>query len=385
MKGGLIQLASFGSEDLNLISNKEITYFKYVYKRHTPLAIESIEKVFVNKPRFGGTCTVKIPKDGDIISRMYLTIDLPFDSSLTSSYWVNRIGFRLIKKVELYIGNQLIDRLFGQWMHVWSELTHSIDKKNILDKLVGSKDIDGLTNGNKVSVKHTLNIPLNFFFCNNYESALPIIAIREKDVYLKFFFETKKNCIQSGDIPTGDLSNASLWIDYIFLDTEEKMDMVQNKLEYVIEVIKHYERNLLSNNNKSILLPFNLSCKELFWTIRKNTNLNDLFTDFTTDDYTVQLKVKGKNIFSSRARNNNYFDSILPYQYHTGCPDKGINCYPFCLKPESHEMSGLFNFRNIDKFTFNLTNNKNSFINIYAKCYNVLIIDKGNVDLVYKN
>jgi hypothetical protein len=384
MDGGLIQLASFGSEDLNIISNKGITFFKYLYKRHTPLAIESIEKVFINKPRFGGTSTVKIPKDGDMVSKIYLNIDLPYDKNLTESYWVNRIGYRIIKKVELYIGNQLIDRLFGHWMHIWSELTHTIDKKSILDKIVGNKGKDGISNGNKVNIKHTLNIPLPFFFCNNYQNSLPLIAIREKDIYLKFFFETKKNCIQEGGIPSGDLTNARLWIDYIFLDKDEKMEMVQSKLEYTIEVVKHYERNLLSNNNKSILLPFNLSCKELFWTIRGN-NYNDKFTDFNTEKYTVQLKVKGKNIFSSKAKKNNYFDSIIPYQYHTGNPDKGINCFPFCIKPEDPKLTGLFNFRNVDKFTFNLTNNKNSFINIYAKCYNFLIIENGDVNLFYKN
>ena len=164
MKGALMQLKSFGAEDINLISNDEITNFKIMYKRHTPFAIENRELLFSNKPQFGSTSIVKILPDGDMISKMYLQLDLPYDSSLDSSYWVNRVGFKLIKKIELYIGNYVIDKQYGLWMYIWSELTHTKDKKSILDKLVGPTDLNGTSNGYSVNNKRTLNIPLMFFF-----------------------------------------------------------------------------------------------------------------------------------------------------------------------------------------------------------------------------
>ena len=66
-----------------------------MYKRHTPFAIENRELLFSNKPTFGSTSTVKILHDGDLISKMYLQVDLPHDTSLNSHFqklqvWVHR-------------------------------------------------------------------------------------------------------------------------------------------------------------------------------------------------------------------------------------------------------------------------------------------------------
>ena len=210
------------------------TNFKIMYKRHTPFAIENRELLFSNKPLFGSTSIVKILPDGDMISKMYLQLDLPYDSSLNSSYWVNRVGFKLIKKIELYIGNYVIDKQYGLWMYIWSELTHSKDKKGILDKLVGPTGLNGTSNGYSVNDKRTLTIPLTFFFCKNYHSSLPLFAIKNKDIYLKFYFEKKTNCIQSGALPSGDIKNVKLLVDYIFLEKQESAKMVMNELNYSI-------------------------------------------------------------------------------------------------------------------------------------------------------
>ena len=66
----------------------------------------------------------------------------------------------------------MVDRQYGQWMHIWSELTNTVDK-NILDKIVGKKGIDGVTDGLSISNKKTLNIPLHFYF-NRIVNSLPL-------------------------------------------------------------------------------------------------------------------------------------------------------------------------------------------------------------------
>ena len=387
-----MQLKFFGAEDVNLISNDDITNFKIMYKRHTPFAIENRELLFSNKPEFGSTSTVKILHDGDLISKMYLQVDLPYDSSLNSTYWVNRIGFKLIKKIELRVGNVIIDKQYGLWMYIWSELTNSIDKKNILDNLVGPRGLNGENNGFIANSRRTLNIPLMFFFCKDYTSSFPLFAIKNKDINLKFYFEKKSNCIQSGNIPSGDITNAKLLVDYIFLDKKESLKMVQNELNYVYETTQILERNMPSTGTKTFNLPFNLPTKELFWVNKPISNNLDKFTNFTNNQNnsinSIQLKFNGKNVFSSKPRKPTYFNNILPYSFHTGLPDKGINCYPFCLEPESSKHTGDINLRKANtgsnKFSIVVNSNIESFFTIFSYSYNYIKIKNGEIDLKYK-
>lgn len=77
MTGGLIQIASYGTQDLFLTGTPEITYFKVVYRRHTAFSMESIRVGFDDDVGFGKESTVAIPKIGDLIYKMYLEITIP--------------------------------------------------------------------------------------------------------------------------------------------------------------------------------------------------------------------------------------------------------------------------------------------------------------------
>lgn len=388
-RGGLIQLVSFGSEDLILTAYPQITFFKNIYKRHVDFSMESIQCFFTDIPGFNTTSNVIIRRQGDLLSRLYLEVTLPYDINLTNTYWTNRIGFNLINRVELYIGKKLIDRLYGIWMHIWTELTHNTDMKQIISKMVGSTHNDGFSEGLAANIPHTLLIPLPFSFCRNTSLSIPLNAIRNnQDVSLKFFFEKKENCIQSGEIPIGDINHVSIWADYIFLETEDNRLYVQKPLEYLIEVVQHLERNLVSPGSKSIRLPFTLPCKELAWVVYNKNKSGDKFTDFTFGNNSmvrnVQFKLNTKNLFSSGPRDNNYFNYIQSYQHHNIFPDMGINSYSFALYPDELSPSGILNFKNISTAIMNIETYGNGYIHIFGLCYNVLKIQDGNIDLVYK-
>lgn len=77
MAGGLMQIVSYGNQDLFLTGVPEITFFKVVYRRHTSFSMESIKVDFDNNTGFGSTSIVKIPKIGDLMHRTYLEITLP--------------------------------------------------------------------------------------------------------------------------------------------------------------------------------------------------------------------------------------------------------------------------------------------------------------------
>lgn len=77
MAGGLIQIATYGSQDIYLTGTPEITFFNVVYRRHTNFAIESIKLDFDNTVGFGKEAEITIPKIGDLINKMYVEITLP--------------------------------------------------------------------------------------------------------------------------------------------------------------------------------------------------------------------------------------------------------------------------------------------------------------------
>ena len=72
MGGGLIQLVSYGIENIYLSGDPEITFYKIIYRRHTNFSTEPIAQYFKNLPDFNRRVTCTISKNGDLISDMYL-------------------------------------------------------------------------------------------------------------------------------------------------------------------------------------------------------------------------------------------------------------------------------------------------------------------------
>lgn len=77
MAGGLIQIVSYGAQDIYLTGTPEITFFKVVYRRHTNFAMESVKVPFDNTVGFGETSSLIIPSVGDLMYKTYIEIILP--------------------------------------------------------------------------------------------------------------------------------------------------------------------------------------------------------------------------------------------------------------------------------------------------------------------
>jgi hypothetical protein len=76
MTGGLINVISYGVDDLFLTGAPEITFFKVVYRRYMNFSKESIA-LPLGYIDFGKTVEIEIQHIGDLISNMYLEIDIP--------------------------------------------------------------------------------------------------------------------------------------------------------------------------------------------------------------------------------------------------------------------------------------------------------------------
>ena len=419
MGGGLLQLVAYGAQDVYLTGNPQITFFKVVYRRHTNFAIEAIQQTFNGTPGYGQTVNCQISRNGDLINRVYLQVTLPKITGIPidSGYrYVNYIGLRLIKSVVIEIGGQQIDKHYSDWLYIWNELSLPLGKRYGYDTMVGAdKDITSINDT-------TLYIPLEFWFCRNVGLALPLIALQYHEVKIKIDFEEKNKCLidlkldassseaLTSTPPTGtvsEITDMSLWVDYIFLDTDERRRFAQLSHEYLIEQLQFTGTETLNNNaTNRIKLNFNHPCKELIWVAKPNNYvkkacwynytdkdavdltksitedlkpigavMSNNYTNFHSSNYMAGfdfmdtnmnpmsastpfkdaiLQLNGNDRFS--VRDGTYFSFVQPYQHHTNIPNNpGINVYSFALKPEDHQPSGTLNMSRIDTATLMVT------------------------------
>ena len=342
MAGGLMQLVAYGAQDVFLTGTPEITFWKVSYRRHTNFAMESIEQTFSGQADFGRRVTCTISRNGDLAYRTYLQLTLPeINQSMAATgknvyaRWLNYIGEQLIAQVEVEIGGQRIDRQYGDWMHIWNQLTMSAEQQRGYFKMIGNTtqltymidpdfaNVSGpcAAAGGPSQVcaprnalpETTLYIPLLFWFCRNPGLALPLIALQYHEVKINIDFRPIGECLWAvGDLAATSgtqsvsqayqqsLVAASLYVDYIFLDTDERRKMAQNPHEYLIEQLQFTGGESVGSSSNKIKLNFNHPCKELIWVVQPDANV----------DYCSSLDAAGTLFRTLGAQPFNYTDAI---------------------------------------------------------------------------
>lgn len=404
MGGGLMQLVAYGAQDIYLTGNPQITFFKVVYRRHTNFAIESIEQTFNGTVDFGKKMSVTVSRNGDLIWKTYFQVDLPaVTAGVTGDFaWVRHLGHTMIKQVEVEIGGQRIDRHFGEWLTIWNELTLGSGQVAGFNEMIGNT-AQLYTAGAPVNKPaKRLYVPLQFWFNRNAGLALPLIALQYHEVKVNLELRPVTELYTASEAPssgTPALTAGSLFIDYVYLDTDERRRFAQVSHEYLIEQLQFTGEETLSSTNNKVRLNFNHPTKELIWVARRSTaEAANEWTNFTdTVGYggadplvDAKLQLNGHDRFSTRQAR--YFNLVQPYQHHTNIPVTGIYVYSFALKPEEHQPSGTANLSRIDNATFQMTFVSGVFSSsgtvkllMYAVNYNVLRIMSGMGGLAYSN
>lgn len=364
-----------------------------VYRRHTNFALESIEQTFNGVADFGKKVTATISRNGDLIHRTYLQTVLPALSAGAPApaeiNWVPEVGHALIKTVELEIGGQRIDKHYAAWLHIWNELSQPVGLQAGYDKMIGN--VSSLTTGAlSVAGGYTLYVPLQFWFCRNPGLALPLIALQYHEVKVNIEFEELRNLVQvrqGGVVPTtGSLGATSLWVDYIYLDAEERRRFAQVSHEYLIEQLQFTGDESTTSQFPKIKLNFNHPVKFLTWTVSSSPDHAFDFTDNGANPVvSAKLQLNGHDRFA--ARPGSYFNYVQPFQHCENIPAEGINVYSFALQPLSHQPSGSCNMSRIDNATLQIDLASASSVNIkvMAVNYNVLRIMSGMGGLAYSN
>jgi len=257
--------------------------------------------------------------------------------------WLDYPGEQLVSQVEVEIGGQRIDRQYGDWMHIWNQLTLSSEQERGYNKMIGNTtaltfitdpsfaDVDGpcestapkqICAPRNALPETTLYVPFQFWFCRNPGLALPLIALQYHEVRINLDLRPIDECLWAvADLDcTGSASQkvttaynqslvaASLFVDYIFLDTDERRRMAQNPHEYLIEQLQFTGDESVGSSSNKIKLNFNHPCKELVWVVQPDENV----------DYCASLECGALLFKTLGAQPFNYTDAVdaLPNAIH---------------------------------------------------------------------
>jgi hypothetical protein len=311
--------------------------------------MESIEQTFSGQADFGRRVTCTISRNGDLCYRTYLQVTLPeINQSMlgaTGTFndgvyarWLDFIGEQLIAQVEVEIGGQRIDRQYGDWMHIWNQLTLTSEQERGYFKMIGNTtqltymidptfaNVTGPCSSasgpsqvcapRNALPETTLYVPLQFWFCRNPGLALPLIALQYHEVKINLDIRPIGECLWAvrslqagpGSGTTVSVSAAyqqslvaaSLYVDYVFLDTDERRKMAQNPHEYLIEQLQFTGDESVGSSSNKIKLNFNHPCKELIWVVQPDSNV----------DYCASLQSNTVLFKTLGAQPFNYTDSI---------------------------------------------------------------------------
>lgn len=421
MGGGLLQLVAYGAQDAYISGNPQITFWKGLFKRHTNFAMEPFRINFSGQPSWGTKQTAIVGRHADLLYSTYVEVVLPFLGTNNAEYeWSDGgLGYKLIRHVELDIGGQIIDRMYSEFMFIWSGLTLSQDGLTKLNAMVNPtiRDDSECAGDGRKKLPNVLYIPLPFFFTRNPGAALPLIALQYHEVKINVlwndpqFFAGNFNEVSNCPPPT----QAALYIDYIYLDTEERRRMAQASHEYLIEQTQFNEDKGIRGANNRIDLTFNHPVKELIWVVQPASYTDcklaaksgkTRLAPFTYDRalvYEQWIQINGQDRLDRRY--GDYYSKVQPFQHHTGVGSSeipgggGLYCYSFALRPEEHQPSGTCNFSRIDTATIvmNMAGGVSPDIGpseadagdwnvrVYAVNYNVLRVMSGMGGLAYSN
>lgn len=443
-----MQLVAYGAQDIYLTGNPVITYFKAVYRRHTNFAMETIQQSFSGTADFGQRIKATIARNGDLVSGMYLKVKLPHiqAAAAASARWTDSVGHYLFRSIDLEIGGQLIDRHYSDWLEIWAQLSVPASKLGGYFELIGLDGKTGLqtptagATGDKVGPgcyldetgHRILYVPLTFWFCRNVGLALPLIALQYHEVSVSIQLEDFSKLHTGAVLSQGERLDVQLWVDYVYLDTDERSRFAQASHEYLIEQLQLADYNY-NNNIVNIDLTLNHPVKELIWVARHDShstanqwnNYTNSLADLTQyygrpktnaagplaaetiDSY--RLKVSSNMVQTGLLQLNGldrlskqegvYFNRIQPLNHHTTAPaSPGINVYSFAIKPEAHQPSGSCNFSRLDSAKLILTLNAikslandtvdvstTGVIKLFAVNYNILRVMSGMGGLAYSN
>ena len=427
MTGGIFQLVAKGFDDIYLTDFPQVTLFKCVYRRIAAYSIYDDEILIKSRGNFSSTTTVKLENKADLLHKIYVVIDIPSinfnqkTTSDTSKYaWVKNLGNKLIKNVSIKIGGQLIDSHSSELSYFINKIYKNSNHNRGLDILIGNTP--DMYENNTYKIGNTLYIPLQFWFNRHAGNALPLLCILYSDIELVIEMNNLSDVITSDKNATIGKKlkiKTKLYVQYIYLDEEERYRMAQAKLEYLIESfnysgLKIYTpQTLISTGDAQIVsmnkdyitsdltniqlspeikydIYLNDPTKYLIWYVKiidtstqQSSDISDWnkfgymvrdssgnLTNIQTIFSSISIQMNGTN--RENPKNEYIYSYVIPHSKSLPSLDQGEYFYSFALYPTLLQPSGTANFSELSNASITM---------ILSKTVANLIKDNPNIEI----
>ena len=330
------------------------------------------------------------------------------------------------------------DKHYGDWLHIWNELTqtsgHALGYAHMVGNIptMTTLKINSNTTSTAADVVvdgEVLYIPLQFWFCRSIGLSLPLIALQYHEVKINIEMREARDCyfyakyappnstatppiLEKFSDPQQPLLigslNASLYVDYMYLDTDERRRFAQASHEYLIEQLQFTGDESTSQVPNKLKLNFNHPVKFLVWIVQPDDHVAGPVKDSSSNyinyingkqwfNYTDNEELSMNSLSSSSVmptsgaiaaggtistfvsanwgfgncptnrarlqlnghdrmaeRDGKYYNCVQPFQHFENVPSQGICVYSFAMRPVDHQPSGTCNFSRIDNATLNL-------------------------------
>ena len=349
MSGGIAQLVAVGAQDVHLVGQPEVSFFRSNYKRHTNFSQTVERQVIQGNVSNNGMSTVRFERKGDMLNYVYL---VPNTGTATTAIadWTT-----MVSKIELLVGGQVIDE---------QDSTYSTLIAPVLSATSTSKSVAGDLYGGATDERF---YPLRFAFCENWQTALPLIALQYHDVELR---------ITWGAAAADNAKKWDVYANYAFLDTQERELFASQPMNLLITQVQ----KAISSGSKIQELNFNHPVKYL-------ASADSTALAILHNDNKLKLQINGTDVADFKFADPNF--SHVPLYYHTTNASKPATLktlffYPFCLDAAKLQPTGTLNFSRLDSARI-ICDNQNVAKAVYAVNYNVLRIENGMGGLLYSN
>ena len=331
MSGGIAQLIAIGAQDAHIVGQPEVSFFRSNYKRHTNFAQTVERQVVQGNPATGGMSTVRFERKGDMLGYVYVASRANGQNDLS--------GY--VSKVELLIGGQVIDTQESEFM---------TDLAPVVMNQTSSK-----SNYNAATDYY---VPLRFSFCENAQSALPLVALQYHDVELR---------ITWGSLTVTDME---VYAQFIHLDTDERMSISSTPQNMIVT----QTQKAIKSKSGIQELSFNHPMKYL---VAKNTT-----GELTTAK--MKLQINGTDVSDAKSVRPHFTYTPVYYHTQTAAASNDVLLVPFCLDTSKLQPTGSLNFSRLD--SARLVVEGDTFEdNVYGVNYNILRIENGMGGLMYSN
>ena len=331
MSGGIAQLVAIGAQDAHLVGQPEVSFFRSNYKRHTNFAQTVERQTIQGNPATGGMSTIRFERKGDMLGYVYVASRANATQNLKD----------YVSKVELLIGGQVIDTQESEFM---------TDLAPVVMNQTSSKS--------NYNASTDFYVPLRFSFCENAQSALPLVALQYHDVELR---------ITWGSLTVDDME---VYAQFIHLDTDERTALSSTPQNMIVT----QTQKAVKSKSGIQELNFNHPMKYL---VAKNTT-----GALTTAK--MKLQINGTDVSDAKSVQPHF--TYIPVYYHTqnATASNDVLLVPFCLDTSKLQPTGSLNFSRLD--SARLVVEGDTFEdNVYGVNYNILRIENGMGGLMYSN